>query len=99
MSGGGLQTRRTVTVGDPGAVTGTRDWQISGAYRDQVAAALQRADADRAEHNLWGIAVPIALGVAALSLAVAALRHRRPPRDPPRPVPASTLTATPADLP
>jgi high-affinity iron transporter len=99
VSGGGLQTRRTVTVGDPGAVTGRRDWQISGAYRDQVAAALQRADADRAEHNLWGIAVPIALGVAALSLAVAALRHRRPPRDPPRPVPASTLTATPADLP
>ena len=32
-------------------------------------------------------------------IAVAALRHRRPPRDPPRPVPSSTLTATPADLP
>lgn len=94
VSGGGLQTRRTLTVTNPTLIAGQAEWRVSPAYRDNVATWVQRAIADHADHSLWAIAVPIAIGVAALAFGAAAARglHRQrrrqrrrpwPPSDPP----------------
>ena len=71
LSGGGLQTPRTLTVaGRPGA----GDWRVSAAYRHQIIAALNAAAAARSERQFWAVQLPIALVIIALFLAALAGR-------------------------
>ena len=84
LSGSGLQTPRTLTVTNiPGDVAAD-GWQVSDAYRDQVAAQLSAVSAALPERAFWAVQLPIALAVAALLLAasarILAMRARRDPR-------------------
>ncbi len=67
LSGGGLTTSRTVTV------AGGESWHVAGGA---AAAARSSRSAAAAEQRLWGVQLPAALIVAALVLAVFALRSR-----------------------
>ncbi|NMO54564.1 iron permease [Actinoplanes sp. TBRC 11911] len=68
ISGSGLQTARTLSA----AAARPATWQVSTAYRDSVLTSIQHATT---EHSLWGVDVPIALGVAAVFLAAVAGRR------------------------
>lgn len=72
LSGGGLQTPRTLTADGAGdAAPG--GWRVPAAYREQVAAALDAAAAG-AERFFWAVQLPVALGLAAFLLAAFAVR-------------------------
>lgn len=73
LSGGGLQTPRTLTVTDrPGANYG--DWRVSAAYRHHIIAGLNAAAAARSERQFWAVQLPIALVIVALFMAAFAVR-------------------------
>jgi high-affinity iron transporter len=71
LSGGGLQTPRTLTVRKGGASDG---WQVSTAYRDAAVAELNAAARARTERDFWAIQLPIILAIIALLLAASAGR-------------------------
>ncbi|WP_284945369.1 iron uptake transporter permease EfeU [Acidisoma cladoniae] len=77
VSGSGLETPRTLTttvgIGTPLAPR----WQVTGAYVDQAVAELNRVAAARTERLLWAVQLPIALGLVAFLLVVAACRRVR----------------------
>jgi high-affinity iron transporter len=64
LSGGGLQTPRTLTVEDPDG-----SWQVSPAYRHQAVAAVNALAAARTERQFWAAQLPAALLAAAILLA------------------------------
>jgi high-affinity iron transporter len=66
LSGGGLQTPRTLRVkGNAAAASG---WQVSVEYRNQAVRALKSAAAERTERTFWAIQVPAMLAIGALLL-------------------------------
>jgi high-affinity iron transporter len=102
VSGGGLQTSRTLSVASSAAVGLSPDWQVSAAYQQQAAAAVSRAAADRTERSLWAVDIPIVLAIAALltGLAVArnVSRRRHAPETSPIATPASQPVPMPTDV-
>ncbi len=89
LSGGGLQTPRTLTVSDQdGPASG---WRVSIDYRNQAMAGLREAAATGASRLFWAIQLPALLFLIALLLATSGarmmIRLRRP-----RPDPASVST-------
>lgn len=75
LSGGGLATPRTVTLDGVDPAQPTAGW---GVADDEVAArAAAAAAASSGDRLLWGVQVPVLLGIAAAWLAVAALGRAR----------------------
>jgi high-affinity iron transporter len=85
LSGGGLQTPRTLTVEDP-SVMATQAWHVLPAYRDQAVAALNTLAGARVERQFWAAQLPVALLVAAIFLAAlggrALIQRRRDAKAP-----------------
>ncbi|HWK79405.1 MAG TPA: iron uptake transporter permease EfeU, partial [Thermomicrobiales bacterium] len=81
ISDGGLTTPRTITL--PG--TASSNWTVSPDDASQIAAELSDIRSQETERELWGVAIPLVLGLAALVTAVAgvrtSLRLRRAPPD------------------
>lgn len=81
LSGGGLQTPRTLRVEDNAAAAG--DWQVSAAYRNQAVAALGSLAEARTERTFWAVQLPGMLAIGALLLVAFAgrnvIRARRGP--------------------
>jgi high-affinity iron transporter len=102
VSGGGLQTSRTLSVAAPAAVGLSADWQVSAAYQQQAAAAVSRAAAGRTERSLWAVDIPIAAAIAALLTGLAIARNvsrlRRAPEPSPAVTPASQPVPAPTDV-
>jgi high-affinity iron transporter len=82
LSGGGLQTPRTLTVRDDGSGAAS-GWQVSADYRDAAAKALNGIAMARIEREFWAVQLPVALAIMALLLAAFAgrtlMRQRRAP--------------------
>jgi len=82
LSGGGLQTPRTLTVRDGGNGAGP-GWQVSADYRDAAVKALNGVAMARTERQLWAVQLPVVLAIIALLLAASAgrmlMRQRRAP--------------------
>jgi hypothetical protein len=74
LSGGGLQTPRTLSVNSTNGDILNDGWRVSAAYRDQAVAALNTLAAARAELSIMAIALPIALVLVALVLSLSACR-------------------------
>ncbi|WP_205729876.1 hypothetical protein, partial [Bacillus toyonensis] len=70
LSGGGLPSARTTTLG-------RTVWSVPDATVQRSAAAVAAGDTRSAELLLWKAWLPIALGVAAAAQALLALRARR----------------------
>jgi high-affinity iron transporter len=85
LSGGGLQTPRTLTVEDP-SVMATQAWHVVPAYRDEAVAALNTLAGARVERQFWAAQLPVALLVAAIFLAAlggrALIQRRRDAKAP-----------------
>jgi high-affinity iron transporter len=83
LSGGGLRTPRTLTIGEADAHAPTGDWRVSAAYRDRAVAALNAFAAARTEHRFWAVGLPLALAIVAFFLTAFAgrtlIRLRRAP--------------------
>ncbi len=77
VSGSGLTTPRTLSVGHLAAVGLSGDWQVSAAYQGRAAAAISQVNSARTERILWAVAIPIVLAIAALLVGLAAARHAR----------------------
>lgn len=81
ISGGGLTTPRTITL--PGSAAS--NWVAAPEDTRRIAAALSDVRAQETERALWGIAIPLVLGLAALVTAASAartsMRLRRAPPD------------------
>lgn len=81
LSGGGLQTPRTVTVDDDNAAD---DWQMSAADRDRAVVRLDAKAAAGMERQFWSRELPLALTVFAFVLVLSAgrrlIRLRQAPR-------------------
>ncbi len=89
LSGGGLQTPRTLAVTAPATDPSASGWKVADTYRDHAAAALHGLAAARSERAFWAKQLPLAL--LALALALASFAARRLIRPGPRaaPVPDS----------
>jgi len=72
LSGGGLLTPRTVTVGNDGADALAANWQVAEAYRGQAIAELTSLAAANAERRFWAVQLPIMLAIVALLVAASA---------------------------
>jgi high-affinity iron transporter len=72
LSGGGLTTPRTLSISLTDLAIPS--WAVTDAAAQSAASAVSSA---QAEHELWAVQLPIALGVAALTLAAFGLRSRR----------------------
>ena len=96
ISDGGLTTPRTITL--PG--TASSNWTVSPDDASQIAAELSDIRSQETERELWGVAIPLVLGLAALVTAVAgvrtSLRLRRAPPDARDAAPASGSAPMPA---
>jgi high-affinity iron transporter len=68
LSGGGLQTPRTLTIEDPSVIP-SETWQVLPAYRDQAVAVLNTLTAARSERQFWATQLPVVLLVTAIVLA------------------------------
>jgi high-affinity iron transporter len=97
LRGGGLPSARTTTLD-------RTVWAVPEATVQRTAAAVVAADGRAAELALWATWLPIALGVAAATQALLALRDRRrrpvpiapvPETDPSRGPPADAPTRSP----
>jgi high-affinity iron transporter len=99
VSGSGLDTPRTLSVGNPAAAGLPGDWQVSPAYRDQAVTAVSQAGAARAERSLWAVDVPIVLAIAALLTGTGAGRSAIRLRRTAKPVPALMSANQPATAP
>ena len=75
LSGGGLSTPRTVSIGI--ANFAVPSWAATDAATRSAVAEVQHAADARAERSLWGVQLPTALGIAALVIATFGLRSRR----------------------
>jgi len=104
LSGSGLPASRTLTLasGTPmpdGTTTST--WSVSPTYVDGVAASVAGLTAAQDDADLWRRVLPLALGTAALLLALGASRSLRRQRRSAPPVGATSdrqpvhLTTTP----
>ncbi|MGN8048926.1 iron uptake transporter permease EfeU [Curtobacterium sp. 22159] len=96
LSGGGLPSARTTTL--------DRDlWSVPDAHVQQHAAVVTAAATRSAELLLWKAWLPIALGVAAVTQALLALRDRRrrplTPTTAPETDPSGTTPADPTRSP
>jgi high-affinity iron transporter len=69
LSGGGLQTPRTLTVEDGSTSAPTGGWQVSPTYHDRAVAAMDALAAARAERWFWAVQFAFALALAAIVLA------------------------------
>jgi high-affinity iron transporter len=72
LSGGGISTAKTVSLGSLGD-----DWATAPADDNAVAATIVRSAQDRAERALWRSWLPILLAAAAAVTAVTAVRTGR----------------------
>jgi high-affinity iron transporter len=75
LSGGGLQTPRTISVGDTNAAQPSARWRVSAAYRDEVVRKLNALAAARSERRFWAVEFPILLVIIIIFILVSALRH------------------------
>ncbi|GAA4179586.1 iron uptake transporter permease EfeU [Gryllotalpicola koreensis] len=75
ITGGGLTTSRTVSIAS--GPLAQPSWAATDAAVQSASDAIAATQARQAEHRLWGIQLPIALGVAALIIAAFGLRSRR----------------------
>ena len=96
ITGGGLTTSRTLTVtgADAPKLAG---WRVTLATVTATAAALVASTTVGPEHTLWAVEVPIALLIAALIVALTAVRARRRTRATPAapaPIPAPRSRST-----
>jgi high-affinity iron transporter len=66
LSGGGLQTARTLTLRAGADASG---WQVSAAYRDAAVKELNAAAMARTERHFWAVQLPFVLALIALVLA------------------------------
>lgn len=66
LSGGGLQTARTLTLRAGADASG---WQVSAAYRDAAVKELNAAAMVRTERHFWAVQLPFVLALIALVLA------------------------------
>jgi len=74
LSGGGLQTPRTLTVRNGASIAATSGWQVSGDYRDAALKELRTVALARTERAFWAVQLPILLALIALLLATSAGR-------------------------
>jgi len=72
LSGGGLSTPKTVSVG--GLPT---DWSTAAAEDKSIAARIAAAGQARAERQLWRVWVPLVLAAFALTCVIVSLRSGR----------------------
>ncbi|HEY0249470.1 MAG TPA: iron uptake transporter permease EfeU [Gryllotalpicola sp.] len=97
LSGGGLATPRTISVDAPQYAPSS--WAMTDGAAQSAANALGAAASARTERSLWAVQLPIALGIAALLLAVFGLRSRRralrPSTTPQNPTSSPASPATP----
>jgi high-affinity iron transporter len=77
LSGGGLASARTISpnTGTASAAAAT-SWHVATAYRDAVAAGIDRATTAASELLLWKLWIPLVLAAAALVLSGYALKAR-----------------------
>jgi high-affinity iron transporter len=75
LSGGGLTTPRTVSLGTSDLAAPS--WAATDAATRSAATAIADAQAASAERRLWAVELPAALGIAALVTAAFGLRSRR----------------------
>jgi high-affinity iron transporter len=96
VSGSGLTTPRTLSVGNLAAIGLSGDWQVSAAYQARAAAAISQLTNARTERTLWAVAIPVVLAIAALLVALASARNaRRLRRAEQAEQPAPALTSAP----
>jgi high-affinity iron transporter len=93
LSGGGLQTPRTVSVTALPGTTAPATWQVDPTAVAATTAHLAAAERAAADRTLWNRWLPLVLLVAAAALAASGLRHRRALRA------AAPSTPTPAPAP
>ena len=74
ISGGGLQTPRTLTARTSLPGEFPMRWRLSAADRDRAAATAAARSAASAEHRFWAVRLPLALLAAALAIAAFAAR-------------------------
>ncbi|HET8609595.1 MAG TPA: iron uptake transporter permease EfeU [Burkholderiales bacterium] len=75
LSGGGLQTPRTLSVDDTQSLV-ARNWQVSPDYVARAARVLNTLAVARTERAFWAVKLPIVLLLAAFLLAAYACRNR-----------------------
>jgi high-affinity iron transporter len=75
LSGGGLTTPRTVSLGTSDLAAPS--WAATDAATQSAETAIADAQAASAERRLWAVELPAALGIAALVTAAFGLRSRR----------------------
>jgi len=68
LSGGGLQTPRTLTIENPSVIP-AQVWHVLPAYRDKAVAALNTLAAARTERQFWAAQLPVVLLISAILLA------------------------------
>lgn len=74
LSGGGLNSPRTITVESPKS---SPSWSATSSYVARTAAGIAAAASARTELLLWKLYLPVVLVVAALLLAFAGYRGKR----------------------
>jgi len=84
LSDGGLQTRRTLKIGNGSADAPAGGWRLSDAYRTEAAAEVSGLATAAMERQFWAIRLPIVLVALGLLLALYAgrtlVRRQRTPQ-------------------
>jgi high-affinity iron transporter len=91
LSGGGLTTPRTLAVSTSGPASA--GWSTSGGYHNAVVAQLNQWSNERTDWQFWGMALPAALWLLALLMALRTL-VRPASRRPSGGLPSSGKTAS-----
>jgi high-affinity iron transporter len=73
LSGGGLESARTVSVSPPTAIP---SWTVTTGYTDRTVAAISEANSQQAELLLWKLYLPILLVLIAVILGLYSVRAR-----------------------
>jgi high-affinity iron transporter len=75
ISGSGFYSRTFILPSD-----GPQSWRVAADWTRAAPAALARLAEARQAHRFWARWLPLALGIAALVVALPALHDRRPAR-------------------
>ncbi|MFU2317217.1 iron uptake transporter permease EfeU [Rahnella sp. PCH160] len=74
LSGSGLQSSRTVTARNPTQAASDCNWQVSGAYQQNVSDALLQMQTYQDTYRFWAEMLPALLAALALIFVISALR-------------------------
>ncbi|MGC4106240.1 MAG: FTR1 family protein [Thermomicrobiales bacterium] len=100
LSEGGLTTPRTITLPS----TASTNWAVAPDDAERIASELSDLEITKTERQLWGVFLPIVLGLAAILVATAGVRtllrlRRAPPAPAVEPPPSRSIPEAPAGIP